>query len=112
MAGAAEDPAEIIAERDAIQRTLEQLSDTFRLCLLLSIVAGLSAREIAGLLDVGEAAVRQRLARARKLFQRLYLVESGEAIIDGSPLTPQAEARDQRFTLATRSQHAVAVGMP
>jgi RNA polymerase sigma-70 factor (ECF subfamily) len=112
MAGAAEDPAEIIAERDAIQRTLEQLPDTFRLCLLLSIVAGLSAREIARLLDLREAAVRQRLVRARKLFQRLYLRESGEVIVDGSSLAPQAEAQKRRLMLATPTAYAMTAGIP
>src|SRR5438132_782376 len=89
MGSAGEDPAEIIAERDVMRRAMTQLPDALRLCLLLSVVGGLSSREIARLLDLGEAAVRQRLARARKVFQRLYLQESGEAIVDESPLTLQ-----------------------
>ncbi len=111
MGGAAEDPAEIIAERDLVQRTMAQLPNTLRLSLLLSVVGGLSAREIARLLDLNETAVRQRLTRARKLFQHLYLQESGESIIDHSPLAFQAQARDQRFTLATQSPHMVAAGI-
>ena len=111
MGGAAGDPAEIIAERDVVQRTMAQLPDTLRLSLLLSVVGGLSAREIARLLDLNETAVRQRLTRARKLFQRLYLQESGESIIDDSPLALQAQARGQRFTLATQSPHMEAVGI-
>ena len=99
MGNAEQDPAETVAERDVVQRTLAQLPKTLRLCLLLSIVGGLSSREIARLLDLSEAAVRQRLVRARKGFQRLYLQESGETITDGSPPSPQAEARDQRFIL-------------
>ncbi len=106
--GAAQDPADLIAERDAVQRTMAQIPDPLRLCLLLSVVGGLSSREIARVLNLGEAAVRQRLARARKLFQRLYLLESGEAIADGSSLTSQTEARDQRLTLAIRSRPAMA----
>ncbi len=108
MGNAEQDPAEIVAERDVVQCTMAQLPETLRLCLLLSIVGGLSSREIARLLDLHEAAVRQRLARARKLFQRLYLQESGETIADGSPLSPQAELRDRRLTLASRSQPAMA----
>jgi RNA polymerase sigma-70 factor, ECF subfamily len=111
MGGAAGDPAEIVAERDAIRCTLAQLPATFRLCLLLSVVGGLSAREIARLLDVHEATVRQRLVRARKLFQRLYLKESGEAIIAGSSLTPQAETRDQRYARAHRLPHVATAGI-
>ncbi len=101
---AAPDPADLIAERDAVQQTLVQLPETLRLCLLLSVVGGLSSHEIARALHLGEAAVRQRLTRARKLFQRLYLQESGEAIT----CTSQAEVRDQRLTLAIRSSSAIA----
>ena len=36
------------------------------------------------MLDLEEAAVRQRLARARKQFQRLYALESGEEVVDNS----------------------------
>jgi len=111
MGGAAGDPAEIIAERDVLQRTMAQLPDTLRLSLLLSVVGGLSAREIARLLDLNETAVRQRLTRARKLFQHLYLQESGESIIDDSPLAAQAQARDRRVTLVTQSPHMVAAGI-
>lgn len=110
MGSAEQDPAELVAERDVVQRTMAQLPETLRLCLLLSIIGGLSSREIARLLDLREAAVRQRLARARKVFQRLYLLESGETIVDGSPLSPQAEARDQQFILAAQSPLAMATG--
>ncbi|HEX6481583.1 MAG TPA: RNA polymerase sigma factor [Ktedonobacteraceae bacterium] len=112
MVGAEQDPAEIVAERDVVQRTMAQLPETLRLCLLLSIVAGLSSREMARLLNLQEATVRQRLARARKAFQRLYLQESGEAISDGSPLSSQAEARDPHFTSAVRVPCAMAVVIP
>ena len=110
MGNAEQNPAEIVAERDMVQWTLAQLPQTLRLCLLLSIVAGLSSREIARLLDLQEAAVRQRLTRARKLFRRLYLWESREAISNGSPLTLPAETRDRRFPLTVQSPPATAAG--
>ncbi len=103
----AQDPVDLIAERDAVQRTIAQLPETLRLCLLLSVVGGMSSHEIALVLDLGEAAVRQRLSRARRLFQRLYLQESGEAITDGSSLASQAEARNRRLSLAIRSRPAM-----
>jgi predicted RNA polymerase sigma factor len=87
---------------------MAQLPETLRLCLVLSIVGGLPSHQIARALGLSEAAVRQRLSRARKLFQRLYLQESGEAITNGSSLASQAEARDRRLTLAIRSQPAMA----
>lgn len=77
--GAVADPAEIIAERDAVRRTLIQLPQTLRTCLLLSAVGGCSTAELAALLALSQAAARQRLARARKRFRALYVQESGEA---------------------------------
>jgi RNA polymerase sigma factor (sigma-70 family) len=80
------DPAELIAEQEAVHLTLAKLPEAMRVCLLLSIVGGLSTVEIAALLDLKEAAVRQRLARARKQFQQIYSYESGEQIIDTTPV--------------------------
>ena len=74
------DPAELVAERDAVQRTLARLPESLRECLLLSIIGSFSTSEIAHMLDLQEAAVRQRLVRARKQFQQLYALESGERI--------------------------------
>lgn len=76
----ADDPGSLVAERDMVQRCLAQLPETLRLPLFLVIVAGFSTKEVARMLDVREATVRQRLTRARKLFQRLYLQESGEML--------------------------------
>ncbi len=109
---AAQDPADLIAERDAVQQTMAQLLETLRLCLLLSVAGGLSSHEMARALNLSEVAVRQRLTRARKLFQRLYLQESGEAITDGSSLTSQAEIQDRRLTLAVWSSQAMAAVSP
>ena len=109
---AAQDPADLIAERDAVQQTMAQLPETLRLCLLLSVVGGLSSHEMARALNLSEVAVRQRLTRARKLFQRLYLQESGEAITDGSSLTSQAEIQDRRLTLAVWSSPAMTAVIP
>jgi RNA polymerase sigma-70 factor (ECF subfamily) len=105
--GAAQDPADLIAEREAVGRSMARLPEALRLCLLLSVVGGLSSCEIAQVLGLGEAAVRQRLSRARKRFRRLYLEESGEAIVDGSTVTPQAAGREQRVTLTARSPAAL-----
>ncbi|WP_242527519.1 RNA polymerase sigma factor [Ktedonosporobacter rubrisoli] len=78
------DPAELIAEQDAVQRTMARLPEALRVCLLLSIVAGLTTAEIAEMLELKEAAVRQRLVRARKQFQQAYAYESGEELFDNS----------------------------
>jgi RNA polymerase sigma-70 factor (ECF subfamily) len=86
------DPAEIVTEQDAVQRTMARLPEPMRVTLLLSIVGGLSSAEIATALGLKEAAVRQRLARARKQFQDLYQQESTEQLVDATEhTTPQAQ---------------------
>lgn len=107
--GVMQDPADLIAERDAVQRAIARLPEAPRLCLLLSVVGGLSSHEIAQVLDLNEAAVRQRLSRARRLFQQLYLLESGEALPDRPTVKPQAEP-ERRPAVAAPSRPAMAAG--
>jgi RNA polymerase sigma-70 factor (ECF subfamily) len=71
-----------VAEQDAVHRTLARLSEPLRACLLLSIVGQFSGSEIATILNLEEATVRQRLVRARKQFQQLYRLESDEEVYD------------------------------
>ena len=109
MDGAVQDPADLIAERDVVQRTMAQLPETLRMCLLLSVVGGLSSPEIARALNLGQAAVRQRLSRARKLFQQIYLRESGAVITNGPSFRTRTRARrGRRQRLAIRPQPAMA----
>jgi RNA polymerase sigma-70 factor, ECF subfamily len=89
--GETEDPAVLIAEQDAVRRTMSSLTEPFRVCLLLSIVGGLSIPEIARILDLKEPAVRQRLARARKQFQQVYAQESGEEVFDVAHVSRAAD---------------------
>ncbi|HEY0752678.1 MAG TPA: RNA polymerase sigma factor [Ktedonobacteraceae bacterium] len=77
-----EDLETLVAEQDAVQRTLARLSEPLRVCLVLSIVGQFASSEIATMLNLEEAAVRQRLARARKQFQQLYRLENDEEIYD------------------------------
>lgn len=109
MDGAWQDLADLVAERDLVQRVMAQLPESLRLCLVLSIVGGLPSHSIARVLGLGEAAVRQRLSRARKLFQQLYRLESEETLIDESSLSPAAEAHDRQFTLMTHARPALAI---
>jgi len=95
--GARDDLETQVAEQDAVRRTLARLSEPLRLCLVLSIIGQFSSREIATMLDLEEAAVRQRLARARKQFQQFYLLESGEEVTD-----PTATARNVRPARSAR----------
>src|SRR5712692_9730498 len=104
MGAAGGDPAEIVAERDAVQRTMAQLPEALRLCLLLSVVGGLSSQEIGRQLALSEAAVRQRLSRARKLFQRFCR----EALTSGLISTPQSKRGGRQRVLVKRPAYAAA----
>jgi RNA polymerase sigma-70 factor, ECF subfamily len=74
------DPADVIPEREAVGRALASVPETLRIPLLLSIVGGFSTSEIAGILQLRGAAVRQRLSRARKAFGQAYAQESGDVV--------------------------------
>lgn len=111
----ADDPQELIAEQDAVQRTMAKLPEPLRVCLLLSVVGGLSTAEVADMLELKEAAVRQRLSRARKQFQQLYAHESGETVFDGTSTDPVRSScedavepqtshdKSRRFSFSVRS---------
>jgi RNA polymerase sigma-70 factor, ECF subfamily len=73
------DPLDVeqeIADRIAIERTLEQLAQRQRATLLLRTVYGMSCQEIAGTLGISVANVRQTLTRGRERFRKLYLSAS------------------------------------
>ncbi len=89
------DPATLLSERDVVGRTLAGLPDTLRVPLLLSVVGGLSSAEIVGILGLGEAAIRQRLSRARRQFKERYAAASGEEVRD-----PAATSEHQRVSAA------------
>jgi RNA polymerase sigma-70 factor (ECF subfamily) len=78
------DLEDTLAEQDAVQRALQRLSEPLRVCLLLSIVGQFSTTEIATMLNIEEATVRQRLSRARKQFQQIYARVGGEELYDTS----------------------------
>ncbi|HEU0003245.1 MAG TPA: sigma-70 family RNA polymerase sigma factor, partial [Ktedonobacteraceae bacterium] len=95
-ANAQADLESVTAERDAVQRVMQQISPPLRECLLLSIIGQFSTVEIARLLNIEEAAVRQRLARARKQFQQLYAQMGGEELIDAqSPINSSGMSQNR-----------------
>lgn len=104
-----DDPGTLIAERDLVQHCLSHLEASYRIPLLLSIVAGFSSQEIARMLGLQEATVRQRLVRARKAFQAVYRRESGEEL-----LTPEHAAATTRQVSrsADRLRHRPAALVP
>jgi RNA polymerase sigma-70 factor, ECF subfamily len=66
------DFSEAVAHKDLVQQALEQLPTKYRECLLLHIIAGLSAYDIASLVDLNENSVKTYLCNARKLFFQIY----------------------------------------
>ena len=72
------DPAQLIPERDAVQGALSKLPEGLRQVLVLSVVAGMPAKEVAASLGITEVAVRQRLFRARNSFREVYVHENRE----------------------------------
>lgn len=62
------------ATRDAVHRALAVLRPEQRTALLLHTLAGFTHAEIAAMHGVSEAAVRQRVHRAREAFARAYAI--------------------------------------
>jgi RNA polymerase sigma-70 factor (ECF subfamily) len=63
---------EVVSECDLVRRVLSHLPATSVMCLLLD-AEGFTYKEIAEIMHDSLSAVRSRLARARKSFQRLYI---------------------------------------
>jgi RNA polymerase sigma-70 factor (ECF subfamily) len=63
-------------QRDAIQNTLNRLSETDREALILRDVQGLSYQEIAAMLGISLSAAKMRMRRARLAFRELYSPET------------------------------------
>jgi len=67
-----ENPADCAEENMAIKESLLKVPDEKRTCLVLHFVEGLKYREIAEILGVSEDAVRKRVARGSREFQKAY----------------------------------------
>lgn len=65
------DHADDAVEREVVRTALDRLPDTDREVLTLTVWEGLAPREIAEVLRISPAAVRQRLSRARTKMRAL-----------------------------------------
>ncbi|CAN5861358.1 hypothetical protein BH20GEM1_BH20GEM1_09620 [soil metagenome] len=78
-ADSAGDWLERLAEREHVQRAIEEIDFPFRAVLLLSDVEEFSQREVAGILDVPEGTVASRLFRARRAMREILSRDSAHA---------------------------------
>jgi len=101
-----------VAQQDAVQRTLARLTEPLRLCLLLSVIGQFSTNEIAQMLEIEEAAVRQRLSRARKQFQSFYTLESGEEVVDNAETANDMNMSQKRSAMHHNNIERVDMRLP
>lgn len=75
-----------LAEREPVHRALAALNEAQRQVLLLFNHSGLSAAEVAEVLDISPAAARKRRQRASEAFREVYLdLQSG---FDSAAMAP------------------------
>jgi RNA polymerase sigma-70 factor (ECF subfamily) len=67
-----------VADREIVERVMNQLQPKYAICLWLYEHDGLSCAEIAQVLDISPSAVKMRLMRARERFIALHRQEVGE----------------------------------
>ena len=89
-------PLEMVERRATaacVQRCLDWLSDSYRAVILLHDAHGLTAREIAQLLDVSVPTVKIRLHRARRRLEQV--MASGCHVSDGADGVPCCEPKTE-----------------
>ncbi len=67
-----------VADREIVERVMNQLQPKYAVCLWLYEHDGLSCAEIAQVLNISPSAVKMRLMRARERFITLHRQEVGE----------------------------------
>ncbi|MEQ8763576.1 MAG: sigma-70 family RNA polymerase sigma factor [Planctomycetota bacterium] len=75
----ASEAAELHERREAVQETLAEIEDTFRLPLALRDIEGLSYEEIAEVTGLAVGTVKSRVHRGRERFRTKYLVRQAQA---------------------------------
>jgi len=87
----AQEQAERAETSACVQRCLDYLPDSYGAAILLYEAHGLTAAEIAGLLDVSVATIKIRLHRARRRLQEV--MEIGCMVSEGNSGVPCCEAK-------------------
>ncbi len=73
----ADQEAEADEQRRRIGATLESMTSSLRIPLLMRDMDGFSYQEIADRLGIGLSAVKMRIKRAREVFREVYLQQEG-----------------------------------
>lgn len=68
-----------VAEQDAVLRALASLSANDAACLLLNVLQGLTAAEIATILECTPDAAKKRLSRAKQRLRAAYRTQNADA---------------------------------
>jgi RNA polymerase sigma-70 factor, ECF subfamily len=72
-----------VAEREVVQRVLDQLPDGQRIVLLLHSMVGFTAEEISLIVGTSPGAAARQVSRARERFRQLHASETRTAEADG-----------------------------
>ncbi len=73
---------ERIAEREALSSALSDLETADAACLLLNVVQGFTAREIAAMLEISPDAAKKRLTRAKQRLRDAYFAREQSSAKD------------------------------
>ena len=74
---------ERLVEEDTIRRALAQLEPDEAACIILKVVQGFAAPEIARILDISSDAARQRLSRALRRLRAMYVAQERQGALTG-----------------------------
>lgn len=98
-------------EQDLVRQVLDELPDEAREVITLFYREGRSVRQVSVLLDLSEAAVRQRLSRARKKVREGWLERAAEAFRASAPGTAFTSAVLTAVTAAAPASASVGLGL-
>jgi RNA polymerase sigma-70 factor, ECF subfamily len=92
LTAAADDPERTMAQREiqkVVERSIDELPDTFRTVLVARVIEGMSVEATAELLDLNVVTVKTRLHRARKLLRDSVERQIGPVAMNAFPFAGQ-----------------------
>jgi RNA polymerase sigma-70 factor (ECF subfamily) len=92
LTAAADDPERTMAQREiqkVVERSIDELPDTFRTVLVARVMEGMTVEATAELLDLNVVTVKTRLHRARKLLRDSVERQIGPVAMNAFPFAGQ-----------------------